>query len=312
VSYPLFLKPSRGKHGVGAVAVVGFNKDKRTVTVADGHDLAIEAHLGSERVRRFGGLFQEHLRPHPDVRVVCGERLASVRLVIVLCRDGPQLFTAVMKIPTGTNMIDNFHHGETGNPLGQIDLDTGTVTRVVGPARATPASHPDTGRRLIGAQLPYWPTVVRTTMTGARALPAVRWQNWDIALCPDGPVALELNANADLDLIQYASGVGLDDARLRRFLEGIAPRRRRRQHSEGPPMRFSLAIALDSQWGLSTARARSARLRALRSIGRFQRSYRTQLRQRVGMDPSKASMSAVTSVAVRRKRPPEHPGHGPA
>jgi hypothetical protein len=225
IRYPFFLKPARGKHGAGAVAVVAFNECPARLVLADGEQIDLEEYLRDStarlRVDRFGILLQELLTPPAQLVAICGERLSSIRLVVLLCRDGPRPLHAVWKIPTGRNMTDNYYHGASGNFLGYVNLGSGVVERVVGSSAAQDSNlaHPDTGVPLLGVKLPDWSRLVGVGVEGARALPGLRWQSWDIALASGGPTILEMNAYADVDLVQYAYGSGLDDAALRASLE---------------------------------------------------------------------------------------------
>jgi hypothetical protein len=122
-------------------------------------------------------------------------------------------------------MTDNYYHGESGNLLGYVNLGSGVVERVVGgltEGESETPVHPDTGVPLLGVSLPDWSRLLSISAVGAKALPGLRWQSWDIALSSGGPTILEMNAFADIDLIQYAYGAGLDDAALRSCLEHVA------------------------------------------------------------------------------------------
>jgi hypothetical protein len=205
--------------------VIAFNECPARLVLADGEHIDLEEYLrdSSSRLRidRFGILLQELLTPPAQLVAICGERLSSIRLVVLLCRDGPRPLHAVWKIPTGRNMTDNYYHGASGNFLGYVNLGSGVVGRVVGSSTTQDSDppHPDTGAPLLGVKLPDWSSLVSVGVEGARALPGLRWQSWDIALTRNGPVILEMNAYADVDLVQYAYGSGLDDAALRASLE---------------------------------------------------------------------------------------------
>jgi hypothetical protein len=229
VQYPFFLKPARSKHGVGAVGVTGFAWEEQQLVLVDGHRVDLGDYLRDVdarlRVDRFGVLLQEYLAPDSRLVPVCGERLSSIRLIVLLCQDGPQPLHAVWKIPVGKNMTDNFHHGVSGNLLGYVNLNTGRVERVIGGAAGGQVEalfHPDTGVALLGITLPDWSRLIGVGVEGARALPALRWQSWDIAMSSGGPMILEMNAFADVDLVQYAYGAGLNDTVLRAYLARIA------------------------------------------------------------------------------------------
>ena len=104
--------------------------------------------------RRHGYIFQELLRPHPDLTTICGDRLSTARVVVLVHEDGPRILHAVWKIPVGQNPADNFWR--TGNMLGLVDATSGRVTRVVqgsGPDRTEVEVHPDTGQPGAGHEL---------------------------------------------------------------------------------------------------------------------------------------------------------------
>ena len=95
--------------------------------------------------------------------------------------------------------------------LGAVCADTGTITRVVrgtGPDIENIVSHPDTRSMLVGRMLPQWTAAKDMCLRAAGMLPGIRTQSWDIALTPDGPVALEVNWGGDLNLHQLAHDRG--------------------------------------------------------------------------------------------------------
>ena len=47
----------------------------------------------------------------------------------------------------------------------------------------------------------------------------LRYQSWDIAICPDGPMVVEVNAGSAFNLSQLAAGRGILTDRFRAFLE---------------------------------------------------------------------------------------------
>jgi hypothetical protein len=188
--------------------------------LANGDQINVETFVHSLVSSKGGQLFQEYLPSHPLIIDICGHFLSSIRMMVLLSDDGPTLIRAIWKIPTGRNMIDNFSHGKSGNLLGQIDVITGRVERVIGgigPEQVEVSLHPDTGRLIKGLFLPDWRNMVNLCLSAASALPGLRFQHWDIALSRNGPVILEVNARGDLDLAQLAYRTGLNDARLRTY-----------------------------------------------------------------------------------------------
>jgi hypothetical protein len=222
ISYPFFAKPISGAHGVGGIAVNSFNPGNDTLLIRTGQQVPVHDFVANLlQVDKSGYLFQECLMPHPAIKEICGDSLSSVRMIVFLSDDGPRLLRAIWKIPRGLNMTDNFAHGTSGNLLGQIDLKSGSVVEVVqgvGASRSLAKVHPDTGKPLTGVILPNWEDSVKICLSTAMALPGLRLQSWDVAMCPDGPLLIEVNATGDLDLVQYAYRAGFFNTELRRVL----------------------------------------------------------------------------------------------
>ena len=81
---------------------------------------------------------------------------------------------------------------------------------------------PTTDKLLLGMTLPDWARAVDLVHSASKHFPGLRLQNWDVALCPEGPVLLELNTESELAVPQAISGRGLMDQRLRNILADIA------------------------------------------------------------------------------------------
>ncbi|MEX2647445.1 MAG: sugar-transfer associated ATP-grasp domain-containing protein [Alphaproteobacteria bacterium] len=219
-AYPMFGKPVTGKYSVGTVALAGHDAAGDLVRTAAGDVAKVEdfvaelAAFGTD-----GYLFQERLVAHPFVREVCGDRIATVRVVVLLEPVGPRVMRALWKIPAGRHVADNFWRA--GNLLAALDGD-GRLTRVVegvGPAQRVIEAHPDTGFRLLGARLPDWDALVRLVLEAAPAFPGILMQAWDVALTERGLLLLELNIGGDVNLPQHAFGEGIYHDRVRALAE---------------------------------------------------------------------------------------------
>lgn len=218
--YPIFGKPVSGMWSERVINLRSFNPEAETLTLGNGRVVAL-AQLADELADQIstGYLFQEALRPHPKVQDICGDRIATVRMVVILTDNGPEILHGIWKLPAGENMADNFWR--SGNLLAYVDTKNGHITRVVrgvGPQQDFPESHPDTGVRLLGSALPDWDAAHQLCLDAAISFPELRWQAWDVALCDRGPVLLELNIGGDFNLPQVASGRGLMDQRFCDFL----------------------------------------------------------------------------------------------
>lgn len=220
-TYPFFGKPVDGIFSLGVVSAEAYDANADCVVLSDKRQIAVSEFV-SATAEYFGRgyLLQERLEPHPDVAPQCDNRVSTVRLMILLGPDGPEIFQALWKISGGGNVADNFWRD--GNMLAALDIVSGRVERIVrgvGPSQETLTDHPETGLKLQGFELPYWQSVTDLALRAARAVPGLPLQAWDIALCPNGPVLVEANIGGDLNLPQIASGSGIMRGRLARFIE---------------------------------------------------------------------------------------------
>lgn len=226
--YPLVCKPNWGISGQGVVALDAVDTVRDRLLLADGGDISVPSFVEALPVPRWkrvdqGVLFQERLSPHPLIAARCGERICSLRLIVLMADEGPRIFRAYWKIAAGKNFIDNFQRGLSGNLVATVDVRSGVATRCVGYAasgRPEPATvHPDTGRDLVGFRLPLWEATLDLTRKAANLIPGLRMQAWDVAICPDRPVFLEVNVVGGFNLPQIADDAGIYDGELRSYLE---------------------------------------------------------------------------------------------
>ncbi len=226
INYPVFCKPVSGNNGIGAFRLEDFDRTSNEIVVNNGLRVSLDEFVSYVMSFSSGYLFQELLRPHGAIREICGESLATVRLVVLLSDTGPEIIRSVLKIPCGANVVDNFSHGSHGNLVGAVNAESGCVERVVqgiGPDQVGIQFHPDTNRSIQDFTIPYWSDVKSLCLAAAIALPGMRTQAWDIAVCPDGPVLVEANFDGDYGLIQWAFGEGVLDDKFRYFLDSYAP-----------------------------------------------------------------------------------------
>ena len=213
--YPLFAKPSGGGSASSAYLLDGYEAGGDAMRLGDGRSVPIEDFVRDCVRWKAGMIFQELVLPDADVAAVCGPRVATARLYVLNGSPGATLHRAVLRVPTGRNMYDNFRGGASGNLLAALD-DDGRIVRVVRQRDGKLGEvdrHPDTGRPLVGWQVPGWDGLVATCLEAAAAFPGLRVQAWDVAIAAGGPQFIEMNTRGDLDLIQLAHGRGIIDAR---------------------------------------------------------------------------------------------------
>ena len=145
-------------------------------------------------------VIQERVRNHPRLAELSGTgSVQTARTVTFIGPDRrPRVLFACFKVVASDHASDNFDYGNSGNLLGNIDLESGRLENVVGKARSgigldPHTHHPRTGHLLEGFVLPHWPALVRQAEEAALKFWPLRTIGWDIAIGPDGPVILEGN-----------------------------------------------------------------------------------------------------------------------
>jgi hypothetical protein len=167
-----------------------------------------------------GYQFQSRISPHPAIGEMCGNRLATVRLLTTVLDGKPEILRACWKIPAGAHAADNFWR--PGNLLGQLELNSGRVTRIIrmkGADHEEVLRHPDTGKSIVGMIVPNWSEIVRLALDGARLLDSLPLVGWDIAPTESGAILVEANVTPDFRLHQLADRKGVLDQSFSAFLQ---------------------------------------------------------------------------------------------
>lgn len=222
---PLFGKPVVASHGVGGVQITAVDAASDSLTTDAGETVSIEVAAGeiAPYLKADGYLFQHALRPHPDIARITSDRVATLRIIVLIGPDGPSPYRVICRLPAGENRVDNFRR--PGNLIGAVEPSTGVMakaTRGVGPALEPVATHPDSGHSLQDVTLPLVKEAVALALEASTGFPGLHIQSWDIALCPDGPVILEMNPGGNLNLVQLCTGQGALTPELHDFVRWCA------------------------------------------------------------------------------------------
>lgn len=235
---PVYMKPSFGSYGRGNTLVRGLEQGR--LILGDGSTVALQEFCEAlDDGKGLGWILQEPLTPHSRIAAICGSKVSGVRVHTFLSPAGPVVTKAIWKINVGKEDSDNFRHGASGNMLAALDLETGEVTRVVGGTgfdQKIDPTHPVSGEKLAGFEVPFWKEIKTLVCDANLAFPGFICPGWDIAICEDGPKILEVNHFGDIDLSQHAYRKGfLDEAfvglmrsrQLEALLYGSAEKRSR-------------------------------------------------------------------------------------
>jgi hypothetical protein len=220
--YPLFGKPVTGWQSLGALSIDGYDPAQNTLILHDGKRSPLDSIVDDITTHYADGyLFQPRLPPHASTRAICGDRLATVRVLTAYTDNGPKILRACEKLPAGENAADNFWH--SGNLLVQLNLETGMRQRAIsgkGFDMREHSHHPDSNAAITGTFVPNWSQLCEVVLEATRFVKDTALIGWDIAPVDSGVVIVEANATPDLMLPQLADCRGIIDAEFREFLVG--------------------------------------------------------------------------------------------
>ncbi len=217
VRFPLFAKSMDGMWSAGAIRIQGATD---THVQLDGKDAVTYAELATDVFGEASYIIQECLTPHPFFDGIT-DATATVRCLNLIGEDGLSVPFALLKLPIGTNIADNFWR--SGNVLCELDPATGEIKSIV-EKRDGKLHRPDTlpvsGRDVIGSTLPHWNALKEVNEKTALIHARNRFGSTDIAITEDGPVVVEVNNGCAFELIQIATGKGFLTDEILAFFAG--------------------------------------------------------------------------------------------
>ena len=160
-------------------------------------------------MRGRGGLVEQLVSQHPRMAQLNPNTLNTLRISTYTDTDEVHILAAALR--TGIRegaCTDNLHGGK--GCACPVDIETGRIKAEAFDQDMTRyATHPLTGVRFEGFEVPLWPQVLDTVRAAARkayGLPQCHWIGWDLAVLPDGVELIEGNWRQAVDLIQCCQG----------------------------------------------------------------------------------------------------------
>jgi alpha-L-glutamate ligase-like protein len=202
------VKPAHGRAGGGILIVTG--REGCDFITTNGKKLNCDEfrrHLANIIFGIYSldvedaAIVEPRLQPHPFFARLYPHGIADIRVIVV--SDQPVL--SMIRLPTRESAgRANLHQGAIG--LG-LDLATGDVVRAWHHHRVI-ETHPDTGARLVGLQVPDFEKVIDLARRAAKAV-ALKYLGVDIVIDRElGALVLEINVRPGLE-IQNVTGVPL-------------------------------------------------------------------------------------------------------
>ena len=213
----IVLKPNRGQ---GGYRVLVYRHATRThLTSLDGSVVPVEE-LAKLLLQSSTGRWnvESRLLTHSSLLRFAPLAIPSMRVLTFRSPTGELLLgPASLKLPLGTSGVDNFG---SGNLASSVDLLTGRVGAAVTlDGERQIVAHPTTGEPLGTLLLPDLAEALALVRAAANELAELPLLGWDVAFSSDGPVILEGNAWAGVDILQMPRDAGLVRGRFAELLE---------------------------------------------------------------------------------------------
>ena len=163
-----------------------------------GHGISIYEYTTDEEARalhdRLVGasmLVEEVLRQHPALNEINPNCINTVRVATYTDRYDEHILLATLRTARGVSIVDNF---DAGGIHVAVDLATGKLcSNATDEQMHDYPTHPLTGTKLNGFQLPNWDKALDVLHRASRemyALPGCRYLGWDIAFLENGEIAI--------------------------------------------------------------------------------------------------------------------------
>ena len=209
-----FLKPINGLQGHGAFKLQVISS--KEFLVNNSETCTFEQLL--EIVPETDGfVVQNCLKPHPDLARIYGQGIGTIRAITLFDGDQASVLLMYKRIPRLYNVTDNIIG--TDNIMGRIDMKSGCISAAFSSNFDKIEIHPDTNQVLVGAQIPWFREVSEIVLNATEKFHGIKLQAWDIALCKNGPVLIEVNFWPNLATPQKIMEQGLLEANFVNFLK---------------------------------------------------------------------------------------------
>jgi len=208
------IKPAYGSHGKGVyvyrrsgdIYIDNNSTELKSIDIMD-------RLFNDPRYDAF--IIQALIKEHPDIKALSNsDYLQTLRVITHFDKSGNFLILfSILKLIVGGNVTDNYDMGHSGNIVGNINISNGIIDSVIAPSRDKPGVidiefHPDTGKRLIGFQVPMWEQLVECLKYASTKFLPIRTIGWDVAISESGPLIIESNVNWDPVFLNLTKKMG--------------------------------------------------------------------------------------------------------
>lgn len=198
----VIVKPTFGKGGAGICLC----------SMRDG-ELIVRGTSAKSQLEAFGdsspAVLQKYIKQHEQLDTISSS-INTVRIVTLLTKENDVIIIgALIRFGVAGSFVDNTSLG--GVKVG-IDKEKGTFMKWGHDFNSKiHDSHPTSKKKFLGLKVPMWEEVVALSKATQRHFNYFKLLGQDIAITPDGPVIIELNATYDNVGLEQATGPILKD-----------------------------------------------------------------------------------------------------
>lgn len=149
-------------------------------------------------------LVQQKVVNSTEIRAIHPTSLNTYRVVTSRLGSQPEVIFAFLRVGRGFSKVDNVHQG--GLFIG-IDIEKGELMPVGFDNQLNKHTfHPDTKVQFEGFKVPAWSQVKEMVLAASAHFDQLSIIGWDVALTPDGPLAIEINSLPDVSFMHTCYG----------------------------------------------------------------------------------------------------------
>jgi hypothetical protein len=141
-------------------------------------------------------VIEVYLDQHPTYAAFNPTSVNTLRIWVLRRNGVVSTKLAFLRIGRRGSLVDN---RSAGGIVAPVDVGNGRLSAALDgkPSRQEYASHPDSGARIEGVELPLWDEVNRVAQEALGVFPYMNFAGIDVAVGHEGPVVIEANVQAD-------------------------------------------------------------------------------------------------------------------
>ena len=195
----LCFKPVEGYGGKGLQAVEVIREGGMKLRILESQQTLSVAEFVSDvlALEKNGDyLIEEYLEQHPDLARLNPSSVNTVRIWACSDVEESTVLGAFLRVGRHGSIVDNTSRGAQ---IFRLDHLSGIIRDGMkwNIRNDSYQCHQDSGERISGATLPFWPETLTLAQQAVNAFPHINFAGLDIAYTESGPVVIELNVEPD-------------------------------------------------------------------------------------------------------------------